>query len=145
MPLLHITAFVRFAGLDLPPFQPVVLQQSLVTSSEFALIAHVVYRRRHPVCLVLQWHAAKFPERILQAIAQTFKALRIADRRRFPVRIRKHKVIEQVRKSLPFNRDFERVHVREIGLAQSAGHMLLRKENLLPRSFGCTPMLQAPL
>ena len=90
-------------------------------------------------------HLAQFPDRVLQPFAQALEALGIAHRPRFPVRVRQHEVIDQVRKALPLDGDAQLFHVREVGRAQSPRWVLLREEHLLGRSLGRPPALHPTL
>ena len=120
-------------------------QQRVVARGELLLVAHVVHRRREPVRTMFQRHAAQIPQRVLQPFAQAFEALGKAQRDVFPVRVRQHEVVQHVGKAPPADRDSQFVHVREIGLPQPAGHVLLRKEHLPARTFGRPPPLDSPL
>src|SRR5690349_9334116 len=54
-------------------------------------------------------------------------------------------MVQQVRETLSADRDAKFGHVREIGLAEPAWHMLLREEHFPRRSFGGSPLLEPPL
>src|SRR5215472_7820718 len=145
MPLFYVAVLVGLASLDLLPRHSVMPQQGLVAYRELACLTGVVHGCGHAVGAMLQRYSAQFPERILQALAQALEALGIAQRSRFPVRVRQHEVIQQVGKRLPPNRDPQLGHVREIGLAEAAWYMPLGKEHFLLRAFCGAPLLQPPL
>jgi len=90
-------------------------------------------------------HAAQLPQGVLHALAQTFKALREADRRRLPVRVRQHEVIDQVIETLALDGDVQAVHRREVGRAQPSRFVDLSEEDFLGRSLAATPALDVPL
>jgi hypothetical protein len=109
------------------------------------LIARIIHGQRHPVRPVFQRRAAQFPQRMLQTVAQTFKAFRVAQRDVLPIRVRQHKVIQHVGKALPPYRDAQFVHVREVGLTQPSRHMLLSEKHFPFGPFGRPPLLQPTL
>src|ERR1017187_1554508 len=88
-------------------------------------------------------HLAQFPERVLQSFAYALEALGIAHRPRFPVRVRQHEVIDQVREALPLDGDAQLFHVREVGRPQAPREVLLREKRLLGRSL-CRPPTLPP-
>src|SRR5664279_1773409 len=76
-------------------------------------------------------HFAQFPPPGLQPFAQAFEALRVTHRPRFPVRIRQHEVIDQVRKALPLDGDTQLLHVGKVGRTQAARWVLLCEKYFL--------------
>jgi hypothetical protein len=105
MPLFHISVLVATTGLDLLSGQTVATQQRLVAARELRRTRRVVDRCRQPIGAMPFRHLAQLPERVLQAFAQTLEALGKADRPRFPVRVRQHEVVDQVREALSLHRD----------------------------------------
>src|ERR1039457_7168791 len=140
-PRLHIPT----PRLLLFSLQSVVAQQTLVALRELGRIARVVDRRRQPISPMPLRHFAQFPNRVLQSLAQTFEALGIAHCPRFPVRVRQHEVINQVRETLPLDSDAQLFHVREVGRSQASRRVLLREEYFLGRPLGCPPTLYPAL
>ena len=115
--LLHISVFVRLAGLDLAPIEGIVAQQGLIALLKICLLDQVINRSRHPIGAVEQGHAAQLPQRILQPFTQAGEALRVADRACLPVRIRQHEVVQHVRKGLAGNGDLQIGQVSKIRFA----------------------------
>ena len=145
MALFDIAVLVAMSGLDLLRRQTVVAQQTFIAVGELRRPHRVVDRRRQPVRPVPLRHLAQLPQGILQAFAQALEALREAHRSRFPVRVRQHEVIDQVRKTLPLDGHAQLFHVREVRGAQTTGMMLLREEHLARWTFRRAPLLHLPL
>jgi hypothetical protein len=145
MPLFHIPVLMGLLGLDLLACHLVIIQQSLVTLPELLLVRSIVHRQAHPIGAMPQRHGTQLPEGILQAFAQTLETLREADRRRLPVRVGQHKVIDQVIETLLLNRNAQAIHGREVRSAQPAWFVVLREEHLLGRSGLSAPTLDVPL
>jgi hypothetical protein len=143
--LLHVAVLVGAGGLRLATTQVVMPEQSLVALGEFFLVQGVVHGRRQPVRLMSLWHAAEFPQRRLQPLAEAFEALRVADAAGFPVGVGEHEVIDEVVEGLFGDGDAELAHVRVIGLGQLAGAVQLREERFLGGAFQGPPPLHATL
>ena len=114
VPLLDVAILVAMIRLDLLRRQAIVRHQPLVTLRELLLVRAVVYRQTHPIRAMPLWHTAQLPQRVLQTFAQAFKALRKADRRRLPVRVRQDEVIHQVIERSAVDGHTELVHRREV-------------------------------
>src|SRR5260370_648088 len=136
---------IPWPRLDLLSLHPVITQQPSVPFGELRRCAHVVYRRRQSIGSVPLRHFPEFPNCVLKTLTQTFKALRKTHRGRLPVRIRQHQVIDQVRKTLPLDRDPQLTHVREVTCTQPPGVMSLREEHFLHRSFRRAPHFHSSL
>jgi hypothetical protein len=145
VPLLDVAVLVGMAGLDLLPDKSVMLQQSLITVPELLARRGVVHRQTHPIGPVPCRHTTQFPQGVLQTFAQTLEALRKADRRRLPVRVGQHEVIDQVLERLLLNRHAQVVQVREVRRRQPAWLMHLAEEHLLGRPRHGPPLLHLPL
>jgi hypothetical protein len=74
----------------------------------------MVNGKGHPVRAVALGHSAQFPESALHSGAEAGEALGEAHTYVLPVRVSQHEVIQQVRKRLPLNGYFQRLHVREV-------------------------------
>jgi hypothetical protein len=92
--LLDVAVFVRMAGLDLLARHSIVGQQCLVTLGKLLLLGEVVYSGAHAIGTMSLRHTTQFDERVLQALAQGLEALREADRRRLPVRVGQHEMVD---------------------------------------------------
>ena len=90
-------------------------------------------------------HAAQLPQGVLQTLAQRLQAFRETDRRRFPVRVRQHRVVGQVRKRLTGNRHTQVAQVREVGRQQVAWPMHLAEIHFFRRPGRSPPRLHSPL
>src|SRR6266851_6815702 len=145
MSLFYISVFVPLPRLDLLPLHPVISQQPGIAFGELRRRAHVVHRRRQSIGSVPLWHFPEFPNCILESFTQALEALRKTHRRRFPVRVGQHQVIEQVRKTLPLDRDPQLTHMREVGSAQPPWLVSLREEHFLHRSFRSSPYFHSSL
>jgi hypothetical protein len=144
MALLDVAVLVALPGIDRLRLHPILLHQSVVTTRE-ELAARRLHRQTHPIGPMLGRHAPQGPHRVLKAVAEALKTLRETQRHVFPVRVRQHKVIDQVRERLAGNRHAQVGQVREVRRAQSAGQMLLREEHLLIRPARGPPMFDPPL
>src|SRR5664280_735614 len=90
-------------------------------------------------------NTAQFPQGVLQPLAEALEALRIADRKRLPVRVRQHKVINQMLEPSPAKRHAQLGHVRKVRRTKPPGVMHLGKEHLLARPFQAPPTLDLTL
>src|ERR1035437_3338578 len=88
---------------------------------------------------------AQFPYRVLESFTKTLEAFRIAHCSRFPVRVRQHKVIDQVGEALSLDRDAQLFHVGEVGRSQAAWRMFLREKHFLGRPLGRPPPFHTTL
>jgi hypothetical protein len=145
MPLLHIAVLVGVSRLDLLACHLVMIHQPLVSLRELLLVRSIVHRQTHPVGTMPPRHGTQLPQRVLKTFAQTLEALRKADRRRLPVRVGQHEVVDQVVKALALDRHAQLVHRGEVRCAQPARLMHLREEHLLRRTGLRTPAFDVPL
>ena len=122
-----------------------MLHQSFVTLREVLLLRQVVHRRTQPVRPMPLRYASQFPQRLLQSFAQTLETLREAHRRRLPIRVGQHKVIDHVLERLPLNRHAQVAHVREVRCRQAARLMHLGEEHFLGRPMQRPPAPHLPL
>jgi hypothetical protein len=145
MALLHVAVLVRPRRVDGLAPQAVVVQQPLITLLKRLSIT----ARRHcggqRIGAVYLWHAAQFPQGVLQSSAEALEALGEADRAGLPVRVGQHEVVDQVRKWLTVDGDAEAGAVREVGGAQPAGVMHLGEEHFLGRPRQGPPLFDASL
>jgi hypothetical protein len=143
--LLDVAVLVGVGGLNLLPNESVMLQQALITLPELLAQGGVVHGQAHAIGSVPSRYTAQFPQGVLQALAQTLEALRKADRRRLPVRVGQHKVIDHVLERLPLDRHAQVNHVREVRGRQPARLMHLAEEHLLSRPRRGPPLLHLAL
>jgi hypothetical protein len=143
--LLGIAVLMATAGVDRLPLQTVVAQQCLVTLRERLPLLARWNGGGEPIGAVNLRHAAQLPQGILQTVAETLQALGETDRARFPVGIGQHKVKDQMREGHPCDRDLQTGAVREVGGAQPARFVHLRKEDFLGRPLHRPPLLEATL
>jgi len=144
MALLDVAVLVALPGIDRLRLHPILLHQSVVSPRE-ELAARRLHRQAHPIGPMLGRHATQGPHRILKAVTETLETLRKTQRHVFPVRVRQHEVIDQVRERLAGNCHAQIGQVREVRSAQPAGQMLLREEHLLVRPARGSPMFDPPL
>jgi hypothetical protein len=145
MPLFHIAVLIAMPRLDLLARHLVVIHQPLVTLRELLLVRSIVYRQAHPIGAMPLGRRTQLPQRVLQTFAQALEALREADRRRLPVRVGQHEVIDQVIETQPLDRHLQLVHRGEVRGAQPARLVHLREEHLLRRPGLRAPALDVPL
>jgi hypothetical protein len=131
VPLLNVAVLMRVAGLDLLTAHPVVIQQRLIPPCKLLPLCQVVHRGAHSIRPVPRRHRAQFPHRVLDTFAQAFKALREADRRRLPVRIGQHEMVDQVLERLSLDRHAQVVHAREVRRRQPAWFVYLGEKHFL--------------
>jgi hypothetical protein len=144
MPLFAIAVLVPAVGIGRLGRDAVVSHQCLIARRVLFGISFVIHRQRHAVRAMTLRHAAKLPERVLQALAQAGETLREAQRHVFPVRVGQHKMVDHVDERLAANGYSQLVHVREIRRAEPARFMHLREENLLGRPVLCFPLPRPP-
>ena len=145
VPLLDVAVLVGVIGLDLLADHPVVIQQGLIALRELAAFAQIVHRRAQAIGPVTRRHRPQLRQGVLQPVTEALETLREADRRRLPVRVRQHEVIEQVLEALSLDRHLQVAHVREVRGRQPARLMHLRKEDFLRRPGQGTPTLHLAL
>ncbi len=145
VPLLDVAVLVGVSGLNLLPHESVMLQQSLITLPELLALRGVVHGQAHAIGPVPRRHTAQLPQRILQTFAQALETLREADRRRLPVRVGQHEVIDHVLERLPLDRHTQIVHAREVGRRQPARLVHLSEEHFLRRPCRGPPTPHLPL
>jgi hypothetical protein len=145
MPLFDVTVLVGMVRLNLLGPQPIMGHQSLVTPRELLLLGEVVHRRTQPIRAMPLRNAAQFPQRTLQPRAQALETLGETDRRRLPIRVRQHKVIDHVVERLPLDGHAQAAHAREIRRRQPARLVYLGEEHFLGWPTQCPPAPDLPL
>jgi hypothetical protein len=145
VPLFDVAVFVGVVGLDLLADHAVVGQQCLIPLCELFFIGEVVDGRAHAIGAVPLRHAAEFEQRVLQTLAEAFKALREADRCRLPVRVGQHKMVDHVVEALTLDAHAQVVHHGEIGGAEPPGRMDLGEEDFLGRARAGAPAADVAL
>jgi hypothetical protein len=145
VPLLDVAVLVRMVGLDLLARHSIVGQQCLVTLRELLLLREVVDGGAHAVGAMPLRHTTQLDERILQALTQSLETLREADRRRLPVRVGQHEMVDQVVEALPLNGDAQMIHRAEVGSAEPARFVDLGEEDFFRRTQTCAPAADVPL
>jgi len=144
MALLAIPVLVAARRIGCLGGHPIMPQERLVLGRVLLGMPLLVHRQRHAVRAVPLGHATHFPKRILHPLAQAGEALREAQRHVFPVRVRQHEVVQQVRKRLPVHGHAQALHVREVRRAQPARLMHLAEEHFLGRPMLSPPLPHAP-
>jgi hypothetical protein len=145
MSLLRVAVLMRMIRLNLLPRHVIVIHQPLVTLPELFLVRGIVHRQAHSIGAMPLGRHAQLPQRVLVSFAQALEALRKAHRRRLPVRVGQHKMIDQVVEAVSLDRHVQVVHRREVRRRQPARLMLLREEHFLRRPRLRTPTLDVPL
>lgn len=135
MALFHIAIFVRLRRINRLPLQSVILQQFLIPLLKRRPVTARRHRRGQRIGAMDLGDAAQLSQGVLQPVAQALITLRKANRPRLPVRVGQHKMINQMRKGVPRDRDAQLRAVREVRGAQPARDMHLCKEHLLRRSL----------
>jgi hypothetical protein len=134
-----VAVLVRLADVDPLSLQAVVRQEVLITLAKLPFFGEVVHCRRETVAAVPSRNSSQFPQRVLQALAQSLEGLRRAERNRLPVRVRQREVERQVGERLAGQRHFQAVHVREIGGRQVSRMMDLSEHHRLVRALESPP------
>src|SRR5208283_538141 len=98
-----------------------------------------------PVCPVSFGNASKLPKCALKSFAQALKAFRKADYACFPVRERKHKMVEQMIEKLSLDCNLQLSHPCKVRLTQHSGIINLGEEHLFLRTLQRTPCFNPPL
>ena len=142
---LGVAVLVRLSHIDALARQAVVRQQVAITGLELACRRQVVDRGAQTVAAMPRGHATQFPQRVLQAVGQSFERLRSAHRHRFPVRVGQHEVIDHVIEPLARDGDAECVHRREVGGGEITRLMDLPEHDGLARSMRRSPLPHATL
>jgi hypothetical protein len=145
VPLLDVAILVGLPRLDLLANESVMGQQRLITLRELLGVRGVLHGQAHAIGAVPQRYAAQFRQGVLQAFTEALKALREADRGRFPVRISQHKVVDQVVEVLSLERHAQAAQVREVRGAQAARLVDLSEENFLGRPGRGSPAAHVTL
>ena len=102
-------------------------------------------RRTQSVRLMSIRCSPELPHCILKAHTQAFEAFREAHRAPLPVRVRQHKVIEQVIEWLALDPYPEAIHVREVRLTKLAWLVPLLEKHFFRWTLERTPLLHPPL
>ena len=106
-------------------------QQGLIPPGEHFGVNLLVHRGAQAIRPMRVRSAAELPQGRLQTRTQAFEALGEAHRPPLPVRIRQHKVVQQVIERLALDPDLQGGHVGEIRLPQGARLIPLLEEHLL--------------
>lgn len=146
--LLAVAVLVAAVGVRRLRRHAVMTHQPAVARRELLRPAVRMHRQRHPIRPVTRRHAAQRPPGVLQALAQTRKALRKAHAHVLPVRVRQHEVMHQVVERLTRDRHSQTAHVGKVRRAQSPRFVHLREEHFLGRPVrglpGAHPTLEGP-
>jgi hypothetical protein len=142
---LRIAILVGLPHVDPLTRQPVVRQQVAVASLKLAFRGMIVHRRREAVAAVFLRHAAQFPQRILQPLAERLERFGGTHAHRFPVRVGEDEVVHQVIEGLSCDSDLQFTHSREVGRGQLARHVNLPEHDGLVRPVNRSPLVHASL
>jgi hypothetical protein len=123
----------------------VVPQQRLVLGRVLLGVAVVMHRHGHAVGAVPLGRPAQLPEGVLRPLTQAGEALGEAQGHVLPVRGGQHEVVDQVREGLPVDRHPQRVHVAEVGGAQTPRLVDLGEEHFLGGPVLGLPLPHPPL
>ena len=145
MTLLDVAILVGLSRLDRLAFEPVMREQSLVSSSEHLGFGVAVDRGGQAIGAVSPGDSSQFPQGVLQALAEALEALGEADGAGLPVGVGEHEVIDQVVERLAEDGDAELGHAGEVALGEPTRLVDLGEEDLLGRPFEGTPLFDPPL
>lgn len=145
MTLFDIAILVGLSRLDRLTFEPVMGEQSLVTSSEQLGFGVAVDRGGQAIGAVSPGNSSQFPQGVLQALAEALEALGEADGAGLPVGIGEHDVIDHVVERLAEDGDAELGHAGEVALGETTWLVDLGEEDLLGRPFEGSPQFDPPL
>jgi hypothetical protein len=144
MALFGVAVLVTLARIDRLGSNSVVRHHRFIAARE-KLGPRGLHRQTHAIAAMVGRHAAQGPHRVLEPFAKTLETLRKTKGHVFPVRVRQHEVVHQVRERFAVDRRAQIGHVREVRGAQLARHMLLREEHLLVRPARGPPVFDPPL
>ncbi len=148
MTLLDVAILVGLSRLDRLTFEPVMGEQSPVASSEHFGFGVAVDRGGQAIGAVSPGDSSRFPQGVLQALAEALETLGEADGAGLPVGVAEDEVIDEVVERLAKDGDAELGHAGEIRLGEPTRLVDLGEEHLLGRPFEGTPLfdpaLQAP-
>ena len=147
MGLLDITVLMGDARVVPGRLHAIVPHEPLVALGEgFLLIAGQMPNGcAQMVGAMLDWNAADLPERLFNAFSQCFKGFAEAHAHCLDIRVREHKVVEQMGKGLPVHRHIQTTHVGEVRLGAFAGDMHLLKDDFPLWSLLPTPLRNVAL
>ncbi len=145
MTLLDVAILMGLSRLNRLSFEPIMGEQSLVSSREHFGIGIVVDRGGQAIGAVSPGDSSQFPQGVLQAFAEALEALGEADGAGLPVGIGEHEVVDQVVERLAEEGHAERGHAREIALGEPPRLMDLGEEDLPGRPFERPPLLDPSL
>jgi hypothetical protein len=109
--LFYIPVLVAAVGVGLLSQQTIMLQQFLVPPRELIEVAGVGHGRAQAIRPMSLGNTPQFPQGVLQPLAEALEALGVADRKRLPVRVAQHEVVDQVLKTTPADRQLQLGHV----------------------------------
>jgi hypothetical protein len=145
MTLLDIAILVGLPRLDRLAFEPIMREQSLVSSGEHFGLWIAVDRGGQAIGAVSPGDSSQFPQGVLQALAEALEALGEADGTGLPVGVGEHEVIDHVVEGLAEDGDAELGHAGEVTLGEPPRLMDLGEEDLLGRSFEGPPLFNPAL
>ncbi len=143
--LFDVAVFVAVARVDGLALQAIMLQYTSIPIRKGLPFCPRRNGRRQTIGAMAQWHAAQFPQRVLQAFAEALQALGEADRAGLPVRVGQHKVVDQVGERHASDGHAQAGAMREIAGAQPTRFMHLGEEHFLGRTVQGTPQFDAAL
>ncbi len=143
----HIPVLVGTPDPDGLGGDPVVVahRNEIRIKPAFATRTQPVRRRARVVHPQFPRHPTQTLHAFLQPVAEREQGLRLTPRGPLPVRIRQHRVTQQVGVGLIFDRDPQLVGVGPVQLQGLARHPVLRKKHFLVRSMLQPPLLDPPL
>jgi hypothetical protein len=139
MTLLDVAILVGLSRLDRLAFEPVMREQSLVSSSERLGFGVAVDRGGQAIGAVPSGNSSQFPQGVLQALAEALEALGEADGASLPVGVGQHEVIDHVVERFAEDGDAELGHAGKVRLGEPTRLMDLGEEDLLGRPFEGAP------
>ena len=145
MTLLDISVLVGLSRLDRLAFELVMREQSLVSPSEHFRFWVAVDRGGQAIGAVSPWDSSRFPQGVLQALAETLEALGEADGAGLPVGVGEDEVIDHVVERFAEDGDAELGHAGEVTLGEPSRLMDLGEEDLLGRPFEGPPLFDPAL
>src|SRR5262249_12728534 len=127
MTLLGITVLMALARIDRLRLHSVVRHHRLIATRE-EVRTRSLHCQTHAITAMLGRYAAQRPDGVLKTFTEALETLREAKRHVFPIGMRQHEVVHQMRERLAVDGHTQGAQVSEVRGAQPTRQVLLREE-----------------